>query len=223
MRRICKRSPRPTGRRQEGPRQDASLWQTTRKNRKRHGAGCLSGVNSQWRLAVFVAGAFHCSSSQHPRSRRHREEGELRKQARPELGSQVNRGRSTPPSTGRGVSSALRAGVACRLGSWAGRPRRHLPLSTILPGGEGCEWACRKSAHCANVQAIQAFAIMSGVFLWRQLEIAWFSIFRSVFFSTSHHILLYADTHSLDFWTFWHLHRIPASYPPRAPMPRSSP
>lgn len=175
--------------------------------------------------AVFVAGAFHCSSSQHPRSRRHREEGELRKQARPELSSQVNGGRSTPTmaGTGRGVSSALRAGVACRLGSWTGRPRRHMPLSTILPGGEGREWACRKSAHCANVQAIQAFRDHVRCFSLasaRNCLVLHFPLCILLDVTPHSFVRRYTLSRFLDILAFA---SHPSILPPRAPMPRSSP
>lgn len=151
--------------------------------------------------------------------------GELRKQARPELGSQVNGGRSTPTmaGTGRGVSSALRAGVACRLGSWTGRPRRHLPLSTILPGGEGREWACRKSAHCANVQAIQAFRDHVWCFSLasaRNCLVLHFPLCILLDVTPHSFVRRYTLSRFLDILAFA---SHPSILPLRAPMPRSSP
>lgn len=144
---------------------------------------------------------------------------------RPELGSQVNGGRSTPTmaGTGRGVSSALRAGVACRLGSWTGRPRRHLPLSTILPGGEGREWACRKSAHCANAQAIQAFRDHVRCFSLasaRNCLVLHFPLCILLDVTPHSFVRRYTLSRFLDILAFA---SHPSILPPRAPMPRSSP
>lgn len=168
--------------------------------------------------AVFVAGAFHCSSSQHPRSRRHREEGELRKQARPELGSQVN-----PDDGGDWAGSLVGSPGRGRLQAWQLDCRRHLPLSTILPGGEGREWACRKSAHCANVQAIQAFRDHVRCFSLasaRNCLVLHFPLCILLDVTPHSFVRRYTLSRFLDILAFA---SHPSILPPRAPMPRSSP
>lgn len=198
---------------------------TAGNSKERETARCRMPVWSGQPMAaaVFVAGAFHCSSSQHPRSRPHREEGELRKQARPELGSQVNGGRSAPTMAG-GESRRL-SGQGSLAGLAAGLVglRRHLPLCTILPGGGGREWACRKSAHCANAQAIQAcrdHVRCSSLASARNCLVLHFPLCILLDVTPHSFVRRYTLSRFLDILAFA---PHPSILPPRAPMPRSSP